>query len=109
MYGVDVVRPLIETFGIWFVVGTWLFVPTTLSMLSLYSEMHTSIKIIGFIVPYLIWPISLWMLKWIYNFIPIRFVFGIDVTDLSTSMIIFLSVYVFLREVTEELTGGIEK
>lgn len=106
----NVVEPLIETFGVWFVVSTWLFIPTILSIAILSASDRYLMKFVGFLCPYLIWPVSLWMLKIIYDVVPaIRVIFGIDVTDLSVFGYLVIFLIGFLNEVTREITGVLEQ
>lgn len=106
----DVLTPLIETFGVLFVVGTWLFIPTIIGTAFLVGDHHVALKIVGFLAPFLVWPVSLWMLKTVYDFVPmLRVILGVDVTDLSVFGYLVIFTYGFLHEVTDELTGVIER
>jgi hypothetical protein len=104
-----VIDPLITTFGLWFVIGTWLFVPSVISGGLLTVVDRPAVAVPTFLVPYAVWPGSLWILKTVYEFVPIRVILGIDVTDLSVFAYLVLIVIVFLQEATEELTGTLER
>ncbi|QLG60272.1 hypothetical protein [Halorarum salinum] len=105
----DLVEPLIRTFGVHYVVGTWLFIPSILALGLLSTDIeHRGARVTALLLPYLIWPASLWMLKAIYDVVPmIRVLFGVDLTDLSIFGFLVILIHGYLIEVTEALTGGL--
>ncbi|GGM66579.1 hypothetical protein J2752_000150 [Halarchaeum rubridurum] len=100
----DAVVTLFDTFGVYYVLGTWLFMASALALVLGASLEEPSAQATVALFAFVLTPFSLWCLHVVYTATPIpREVFGFDLTDVSTATFVFVFASGFLSEVVDHL------
>ncbi|GGN23482.1 hypothetical protein [Halarchaeum nitratireducens] len=93
---------LFDTFGVYYVLGTWLFTSSAVALALGASLEEPSAQAPIALSVFVLTPLSLWCLHIIYAATPIpREIFGLDLTDISTAAFVFIFASGFLAEVID--------